>query len=102
MKKTLILLSCFFCLQIKASDVIVDGISYDVDLSTMEATVVSGDYDFRDIKIPESFTYNGRDFAVVTLGEYAFSRMGANNLTSLSLPNTIKTIKDHAFGGNGY
>lgn len=105
MKKIWTLLNCFyafFCLQSKASDVVVDGISYDVDLSTMEATVVSGDYDFRDIIIPKSFTYNGRDFLVVSLGEYAFSRMGANNLTSISLPNTIKNIKEHAFGENVY
>ena len=68
----------------------------------MEATVVSGDYDFRDIIIPKSFTYNGREFSVVTIGEYAFSRMGANNLISLSLPNSIKNIKDYAFGENGY
>ena len=105
MKRIWILLNFFFsvfCAQTKASDVIVDGISYDVDLSTMEATVVSGDYDFRDIIIPKSFTYNGREFSVVTIGEYAFSRMGANNLISLSLPNSIKNIKDYAFGENGY
>ena len=85
-----------------ASDVVVGGISYDVNLSTMEATVVSGDYNFRNITIPGSFDYNGRSFSVVTIGEYAFNKEESKSLSSLKMPQTIKNIESHAFGETNY
>ena len=97
-KEFLLLFIILLHSKVCASDVVVDGISYNVNLSTMEATVVSGDYNFRDIIIPESFSYNGRSFTVVTIGEYAFNRDSSKSLTSLKISKTIKNIEEHAFG----
>lgn len=95
-------------IRLFASDIIVDGIAYKVDLNTMEATVVAGDYYFRDIVIPESFNYNGRSFNVTKIGKGAFyyvSIYSSNScayITSLTIPNTVTEIEESAFSGNKY
>lgn len=86
------------------ADVVVDGISYDVDISTMEAKVVRGNYAFRDIVIPETFSYNGRSFKVTAIGNSAFRNIyGLPHepayVSSLVIPHTVKIIESEAFQG---
>jgi hypothetical protein len=45
--------------------------------------------------IPESVKYNGTDYCVTSIGEYAFHQNGL--ITSISIPNTITTIGASAF-----
>ena len=47
------------------------------------------------ITIPESVEYNGSTYNVTSIGTGAFN--GCNNLTSVSIPNSITKIEDHAF-----
>lgn len=91
----------------KAADLEVDGISYDVNLETMEATVVAGDYAFRDIIIPEKFDYNGRTFTVTKIGSYAFYDPETSSnppcyVTELVIPKTVKVIEEKAISNTKY
>ena len=72
----------------------VDGINYNV-LSEAEGTVevVSGDYS-GDVVIPASVAYNDREYAVTTVGDYAFHYCSA--LRSVEMP-TVTAIGDYAF-----
>ena len=72
----------------------VDGINYNV-LSEAEGTVevTSGGYS-GDVVIPGEVTYDGRDYAVTTIGDHAFHT--CFDLTSVEMP-TVTTIGDHAF-----
>ena len=49
-----------------------------------------------DIEIPEKVTLGNKTFTVVALGEYCFA--DCRQMTSLKLPNTIKLVKEGAFG----
>ena len=71
-KYHVLLVGLLLSTTIHAQDVEVNGICYNVDLESMQATVVAGDYAFKDINIPEQFTYGGRVFTVTTIGEKAF------------------------------
>jgi len=83
-------------IQSYAYDCEVNGILYD--LSLHDATVVrniespySG-----DIVIPESITFDGRNYTVTSIGDYAF--YDCSELFSITLPNTVVTIGMYAFG----
>lgn len=47
------------------------------------------------ITIPEAVTYNGHNYTITSIGEYAFYE--AQNLTKIIFPSTITTIEDYAF-----
>jgi hypothetical protein len=47
------------------------------------------------IIIPEEVSYEGQTYKVTGIGESAFS--GCTNLTSVVLPNSVKSIKNSAF-----
>lgn len=50
-----------------------------------------------DIDIPESITYNGKDYKVTAIGENAFR--DCSSLTSVVIPNSVTTIDGSAFNG---
>lgn len=74
----------------------VDGIKYVGDVETWTATVVGVEDDFSqvEVSIPTSYV-NG--FLVTTIGDRSF----ANNktITSVTLPNSVKSIEEKAFRG---
>lgn len=73
----------------------VDGIKYNMLSSTdMTCEVIAGDYK-GDIVIPATVNYNGRELTVVQIGARAF--YGCDEVTNISLPNTITTLCDYAF-----
>lgn len=51
-----------------------------------------------DIVVPASVTYQGETYTVTTIGDYAFSDYD-ENLTSVTLPESITTLKSYAFDG---
>ena len=108
-KYHVLLVGLLLSTTIHAQDVEVNGICYNVDLESMQATVVAGDYAFKDINIPEQFTYGGRVFTVTTIGEKAFycdNPQTASNspafATSIIIPHSVKKIENHAFAGTKY
>ena len=50
-----------------------------------------------DVIIPSTVTYNGNTYTVKGIGSHAFD--GCNELTSVSIPNTVISIGDYAFRG---
>ncbi|WP_134353012.1 leucine-rich repeat domain-containing protein, partial [Flavobacterium psychrophilum] len=47
-------------------------------------------------EIPEIVTYNSKNYIVTAIGESAF--VHCNNLTSVTIPNSVTTIGDYVFG----
>ena len=82
----------------------VDGIYYNVlsiDDKTVEVTFRGDAYNSYvdeytgDIVIPETVSYGGTTFTMTAIGLSAFS--GCENVTSVTLPSTIKEIGEYGF-----
>lgn len=84
--------------SVTAHDFEVDGIYYNILSSTeltVEVTSSSNNIYSGDIVIPESVTYSGSTYSVIKIGDSAFEF--CSNLTSVSMPNSIKVIGNSAF-----
>ena len=53
-----------------------------------------------NVVIPESVTYNGKNYPVTSIGNDAFG--GCSNLTSVTIPNSVTTIGSNAFSGTAW
>ena len=77
-------------------DFIVGGIYYRITgTNTVE---VSHDYGTRysgNVTIPSAVYFNGTTYQVTAIGDHAFSE--CDNLTGVSIPNTVTAIMDYAF-----
>ncbi len=79
-----------------------DTVPYTVEV-TYQACVLGGDGDYHYITsdvssnliIPESVIYNGINYSVTGIGHHAYSY--SNNLTSVTIPNSIEKIQGLAF-----
>lgn len=97
----LILTFLFSALQCIADTFTSNGIRYEV-ITNSRVKVIPLDDNYYpiekykgDIVIPASVEYNGTSYAVVEIGEKAF--YNNNELTSVSMPNTIQYIDDKSF-----
>lgn len=82
-------------MTVKASGFVVYGIRYDI-ISDEEYTVgVIGNNYTGDISIPDIVTYNNKTYRVTCIGWRAFEC--CSGLTSISIPNSVKSIGDYAF-----
>lgn len=87
----------------------IDGIYYFLDDNTKTATVTSRfgqdpmdadtpiSFYSGDVIIPSSVTYEGNTYKVTSIGYMAFTR--SKDLTSIVIPNSVKTINYRAFNG---
>ena len=88
-----------FALACHAYKVEVDGIYYDLNKDDNTASVTytlnnSSAYS-GDVVIPESITVDNIEYAVTSIGSYAFSY--CSGLTSVTIPNSVTSIGNYAF-----
>lgn len=95
MKK--LILTCLLVLAAAAGRaqeaVVIDGVKYLLDggkASVMQQSGLTG-----DIVIPETVRHDKTDYTVTTVQDNAFS---GNDITSISLPNTVSVMGDACFG----
>ena len=114
-----------FSFEVSAYDAKIDGIYYNLQNSNKTATVTyqkkenryingkssecySSDYPEK-VVIPDSITYNNNTYCVTSIGDHAFHSVTPlaygvscnSSLTSVTIPNSVKTINDYAFYGCG-
>ncbi len=99
--KKLLLLFVLIMLPLLASayDAEIDGIYYNLNSKNKTAEVTyqyqsEGDYS-GDVVIPEKVTFNGSEYSVTSIGNYAF--YNCTGLTSITIPNSVTSIGDSAF-----
>lgn len=101
MKK--LILSCICVLMSVcgySASIEVDGICYNISKNSTEAEVARKSVKYSgDVVIPESFNYDGNTYTVTAIGTWAFN--SCKEMTSVTMPNTIKEIKDYAFYNMG-
>ena len=66
------------------------AVSYNVRYENTYSDEYSG-----NVVIPESVTYDGKDYSVTSIGSYAFYL--CNNLTSVTIPDCVTSISNYAF-----
>ena len=74
----------------------VDGIYYNRGSSTAQVTSGSNLYT-GSVTIPSTVTYSGKEYEVTGIEGYAFK--GCTGLTSVTIPDGVKTIGSYAFYG---
>ena len=82
---------------ISAVDVQRDGFYYVFDTPKEEATITDADNTSGNLNIPSYVVYEGVDYDVVAVHEYAF--LNCSDMTSVNIPNSVTTIGDGAFEG---
>ena len=100
MKKNFIsLLLVMFPLLTNAA-VEINGIYYDYDTTTKEATVTEkwGGYNDNHIVIPETITIDGVKYSITRIGSHAFRN---SYMLTVTIPNSVTRIEQEAFSECG-
>ncbi len=101
LKSVMAALAVLLSLNAQAHDVEIDGIYYNLNSTTKEATVTykgssstSKAYS-GSVVIPASIVNEGTTYVVTSIGYSAFS--GCSNLTSIAISSSVKSIDRYAF-----
>lgn len=99
----LTMLMALFALPAFAQDFTYEGITYTVlDAETLTCRTkigfseAAGNTYEGDLVIPSVVSYEGTEYTVVEIGNYGFTKTG---LTSITLPESVTVIEEHAFDG---
>lgn len=86
----------FFSLIVRAVNVEIDGIMYNINAKTgLTEVVANPSHQYKgDIVIPETITYEDKEYTVTAIGESAFFQ---RNITSITFPNSITSVGRAAF-----
>jgi hypothetical protein len=86
----------FISLMVRAINVEIDGIMYNINVKTglTEVAANTSHQYTGDIVIPETITYEGKEYTVTAIGESAFFQ---SNITSITFPNSITSVGRAAF-----
>ena len=101
MKKQLLLIVMLLSAAASAfaEEVEINGLRYDVNTVTKEATVIwykNDDNKYEgNIVIPETVLYGGVTCSVTSIGNHTFQ--ACFDLTSVTIPNSVTSIGDYAF-----
>ncbi|MEE0985867.1 MAG: hypothetical protein UH687_09650 [Bacteroidaceae bacterium] len=85
-------LAVLLSLPMLAVEIEIDGINYELDAETYQATVIeksSGKYS-GEVVIPESVEHEGTAYSVESIGRSAF--YNCSGLTSVTIPNSVTII----------
>ena len=83
-------------LAASADAVQIEGIYYNLNAENKTAEVANNvGYYLSEVAIPESVTYEGQSYSVISIGKEAFCTCSA--LTSVTIPNSVTSIGDRAF-----
>lgn len=97
--RTFLTVSLFLlCSRVSWADhIVVDGIAYAVtDSTNLTCEVRKGPMPYSGkITIPASFHFDGKNWQVTSIGQFAFS--DCPNLSSVKIPNSVTSIGDFAF-----
>lgn len=80
---------------LSATEIIVDGVRYEVIKKTQSATLKDGSNCSGEFIVPDYVTYDGENYPVSSIGESAF--YSCHSLTSISIPNSVTKIGYSAF-----
>ncbi len=98
MKKHFLFFLLMLLPMVASADAVeIDGIYYNLVSKAKAAEVTkmpSGNYT-GDVVIPETVSYEGVDYAVISIGSSAFSY--CSGLTSVTIPNSVTSIGGYAF-----
>ena len=83
-------------LEGELKEVTIDGMTYAYVTGSKVATLIKGQTDSSELNIPGSFSVDGVDIAVTTIGRSAF--FNNNSITKLTVSEGIKNIEASAFG----
>ena len=89
-------MAAFMLLPLAASAIEIDGINYNLTVYDKTAEVAKKAYQ-GSVIIPDYITYNGVKFSVTGIGAQAFE--GCTELTSVTIGNNVKYIRESAFVG---
>ena len=96
-----LIVSLFIATMAFAYETKVDDICYNIDNENKTAEVTyppsweGGKYYQSEIIIPAKIIYNGDEYSVTKIGNYAFS--DCSSLTSITIPNSVTSIGNEAF-----